>query len=579
MLWKDAGQAILHSLGRYLAIIALIALGTFSYVGLKMAGPDMRTTGRDFFTAHHIADLTVTANIGLDTQDKQSISNFYGIKSAEYGYFQDTTVKGTNTTLRIFSAPKQLSSYAVIKGRLPRKQNEIALSYLLANNFKLNQQIQLQQASYLKKRNFKIVGFVKSSEYLDKKQIGQTKLGNGQLTGIAVADITAFNSPVHQICRLTFKNTSGLSPFSKSYRNRSYHNRQRLQKKLDRLAKAKAIKLQRAMQLQNLNRQFAYPHYTVSSREDNLGYATYRADSEKVEILASVFPVFLYAVAALVCLSTMTRFVEEERIKIGTLKALGYSNAAVGLKFTLYSTSAALLGVLLGACLGYTFLPSMIIKAYLSNSTLGTNFELNFAWRPLLISLAVALGSTTIVTWLTLSTTLRQRPAALLLPKPPKNGARILLERITHLWKRLSFSAKVTARNAVRYKSRMLMTILGVAGCTGLLVMGFGIRDSLQGIGQIQYNQIEKNDLIALQQPAASQSQTHALQSFLKGSAIKNSLPIHYEQLSKHQSKTGATQAVTMIVPQKPQDLRQFINLRQRSNHQQLTLPKNGAVI
>lgn len=182
------------------------------------------------------------------------------------------------------------------------------------------------------------------------------------------------------------------------------------------------------------------------------------------------------------------RFVEEERTNIGTFKALGYGNGSIAIKFLLYSTSAAILG----ASLVYTFLPNLIIKAYLASPTLGSDYQLNFAWGPLLISLIIALLATTAVSMLTLYQTLREKPVALLLPKPPKNGSRILLEHIPWLWKHMSFSAKVTARNIFRYKSRMLMTILGVAGCTGLLVMGFGIRDSLQGIGNIQYSAVQK---------------------------------------------------------------------------------------
>nr|WP_238144895.1 ABC transporter permease [Lactobacillus helveticus] len=129
-----------------------------------------------------------------------------------------------------------------------------------------------------------------------------------------------------------------------------------------------------------------YPSYTISSREESQGYSSYRADSERVEVLANVFPVFLFAVAALVSLTTIRRFVEEERTNIGTFKALGYGNGSIAIKFLLYSTSAAILG----ASLGYTFLPNLIIKAYLASSTLGSDYQLSFAWGPLLISLIIA---------------------------------------------------------------------------------------------------------------------------------------------------------------------------------------------
>lgn len=603
IFFKDAFQAITHSLGRYIAIILLIGLGTFAFVGLKMTGPDMRATGSDFFRAHHLADVTVTSNYGLNKKDRQTIRNLSYVKKAHFGYLQDSTIKGTKETIRIFSNSPHISSYELIAGHFPKGGNEIALSYLLDSKFHLGQKITLQHSKYLKHKTFKIVGFVKSSEYLDKSQIGQTTIGNGQLTGIAVAARSAFNAPLPEIGRVLFKNTAGLSLFSIKYRNHAYHDQVRLQKVLDKRRKDKWRSFRKTAQakvkqkvmarikkspfpidprmvkIPKVKLKIAYPKYTVSSREDNVGYATYRADSQRVEILANVFPVFLYAVAALVCLSTMARFVEEERINIGTMKALGYSNLAVSLKFILYSTSAALLGVILGGALGYTFLPNMIIKAYLASSTLGRSYEINFVWWPVLICLVVALLSTTLVTILTLAQTLHERPAALLLPKPPKNGSRILLEHIKPLWNHMSFSAKVTARNIFRYKSRMLMTILGVAGCTGLLVMGFGIRDSLKGISDIQYGQVQKNDFITLENDHVNKKMRHKINKLLKTSAIKLYAPIHYEQLSKHISSTGATENVMLIAPKDKNDLRQFINLRQRTDHKKLDLPNDGVVI
>ena len=324
---------------------------------------------------------------------------------------------------------------------------------------------------------------------MDKNQIGQTNIGNGRLTEIAVTTPSAFASPVYQVSRVTFKNTQNLSPFSVTYRNRVYHDQGKLQTAL------------------NKN----------------------RADSECVEVLANVFPGFLFAVAAFVSWTTMMRFVKEERTNIGTLKALGYSNGAIAIKFLLYSTSAAILDVIWGISFGYTFLPDLIIKAYLASSKLGTGYEINFAWGPLLISLLVALISTTVISIFTLHQTLREQPSALLLPKPPKNGSRILLEHWSWLWNHMSFSAKVTARNIFRYKSRMLMTIIGVAGCTGLLVMGFGIRDSLQGIGGIQYSDIQKNDVIALRSSNVTKKEQNKLDNLLKEKNIKQSNAIQYQ--------------------------------------------------
>lgn len=546
ILWKDAFQAITHSLGRYIAIILLIGLGPFAFVGLKMAGPDMRATGNDFFTKHNLADVTVNSNYGLNSADRATIQNLPEVKEATFGYFQDVKVNSNQDTLRVFSQSNNLSSYELIKGHFPNNKNEIALSYLLKKKYHIGEKITFAKPGILKNKTYKITGFVKSSEFLDKTQFGQTNIGNGRLTGFAITTHNAFTSPVYQVSRVTFKNTANLSPFSVTYRNRVYRDQNKLQKALNKNRQNKYDKYvqlykkqyrkQAAEQL--LKRgipikpgqikvpknkiKIDYPTYTINSREESQGYSSYRADSERVEVLANVFPVFLFAVAALVSLTTMMRFVEEERTNIGTFKALGYSNTSIALKFLLYSTSAAILGVFIGASLGYTFLPNLIIKAYLASSTLGTDYQLNFAWGPLLISLLIALIATTGVSMLTLHQTLKERPSALLLPKPPKNGSRILLEHIPLLWNHMSFSAKITARNIFRYKSRMLMTIFGVAGCTGLLVMGFDIRDSLQGIGNIQYSDVQKNDVIALKNNTSLKKNKINLIICLKKKKLRN---------------------------------------------------------
>lgn len=603
ILWKDAFQVITHSLGRYIAIILLIGLGTFAFTGLKMAGPDMRATGIDFFNKHNLADVTVTSNYGINSTDQMTIRNLSEVKKATFGYFQDVKNKHNNDTLRVFSKSGDLSSYELISGHFPKNRNEIALSYLFKKKYRIGQKITFTKPGILKNKTFKIVGFVKASEFLDKNQIGQTNIGNGRLTGIAVTTPSAFASPVYQVSRVTFKNTQNLSPFSVTYRNRVYHDQDKLQTALN---KNRADKHQKYITMyknqyrkkaaeQMLKRgisvdpaqikvpknkiKIAYPSYTISGREESQGYASYRADSERVEVLANVFPVFLFAVAAFVSLTTMMHFVEEERTNIGTLKALGYSNGTIAIKFLLYSTSAAILGVILGASFGYTFLPDLIIKAYLASSTLGTGYEINFAWGPLLISLLVALISTTVISIFTLHQTLREQPSALLLPKPPKNGSRILLEHWSGLWNHMSFSAKVTARNIFRYKSRMLMTIIGVAGCTGLLVMGFGIRDSLQGIGGIQYSDIQKNDVIALRSSNVTKKEQNKLDNLLKEKDIKQSNAIQYQQLTKHIASSGSTENVMLMVPKSNKNFKKSINLRERQSKKKISLSNDGVVI
>lgn len=274
----------------------------------------------------------------------------------------------------------------------------------------------------------------------------------------------------------------------------------------------------------------------------------------------------------------MTRFVEEERIQIGTLKALGYSNADVAKKFALFSLLASSAGVALGAWGGFMVLPKIIFKAYAANSTL-SGFQIHFSWALLLTTWLIAILCTTGAALWALHRDLQAKPAALLLPKPPKGGSRILLERWHWLWNRLSFNYKVTMRNLFRYKSRALMTIFGVAGCTGLLVMGFGIRDSLSGISNIEYSRIIKYDLIAVQDSNSSAKQQRQLKDELNGKAVKGHTGIYFEQLTKKAGDDDATQSISLIVPNNEKNFKQYFAVKNRQTKKSLKLPQDGVII
>ena len=219
----------------------------------------------------------------------------------------------------------------------------------------------------------------------------------------------------------------------------------------------------------------------VFTRDDSSGYAEYKDNADRVDAVAAVFPVFFLLVAALVCVTTMTRMVEERRTEIGIFKALGYSNGTIISKYVTYSTIAGVLGCVIGAVAGLLTLPYIIFKAY------GMMYHMKamdpiIPWECIVAGFIAAVLCTSIVSWLTCRGELIQRPAALMRPKAPKAGKRNLLERITPLWKRLGFTSKVTIRNIFRYKARFFMTVIGVAGCTALVLTGFGLRDAISAI-------------------------------------------------------------------------------------------------
>lgn len=233
--------------------------------------------------------------------------------------------------------------------------------------------------------------------------------------------------------------------------------------------------------------------WIVLDRNSHYSYCDYGACADRMDGIAKVFPVFFFLVAALVCMTTMTRMVDEQRNEMGTLKALGYSKLQIASKYIIYALIASILGSILGCSLGMYLFPTVIFNAW---NTLYNIDQIKFLFQPGLILLASGsvTGITLLATLYSIYSELIEMPSQLMRPKAAKAGKKILLERITFIWKRLSFLQKVTARNIFRYKKRFFMTIIGIAGCSALLVAGFGINDSISDIVNQQYNVIYHYD-------------------------------------------------------------------------------------
>lgn len=267
------------------------------------------------------------------------------------------------------------------------------------------------------------------------------------------------------------------------------------------------------------------PAYSVSGRREGLtsqGYRVYMVIEGIVAKLADIFPIFLYFVAALVTFSTMGRMVDEERTNSGTLKALGYGNADVMLKFTVYGFAASTLGTCIGVLAGHTLLPLIVAHAYSAGFTMP---DIMLKFHPWITMAAFALAwiSAVVPAWLAASKELREKPASLLLPKPPAKGSKILLEHFPPLWNRLNFTHKVTARNIFRYKTRMFMTIFDVCGAVSLLTAGLAVQSSIGQIGNRQFEGLIHYDLIV-----AEESDTNSAQRTIKVAGISEMYIGHF---------------------------------------------------
>ena len=323
------------------------------------------------------------------------------------------------------------------------------------------------------------------------------------------------------------------------------------------------------------------PAYSVSGRREGLtsqGYRVYMVIEGIVAKLADIFPIFLYFVAALVTFSTMGRMVDEERTNSGTLKALGYGNADVMLKFTVYGFAASTLGTCIGVLAGHTLLPLIVAHAYSAGFTMP---DIMLKFHPWITMAAFALAwiSAVVPAWLAASKELREKPASLLLPKPPAKGSKILLEHFPPLWNRLNFTHKVTARNIFRYKTRMFMTIFGVCGAVSLLTAGLAVQSSIGQIGNRQFEGLIHYDLIVAEESDTNSAQREKIATTLKGKTVQSSTAVRYEELSKTAGKENDKQSITLLATDDAYNFNEYLTLRDRKTHQPQILVNNGAVI
>lgn len=628
--WKDVRKSFSSSKGRVISIASLMALGSFALVGLKVTTPDMQHTATNYFTKHHTADLTLTGSYGLNQSDQDLLNQVSSEANIEYGYFKDVVLKNSFDAFRLYSKPKDISTYEVVKGKLPNKQGEIALSSVYQDKYKIGDKIDFSEKKadngkdVLKEHSFTITGFVQSSEILSSVDLGPSNAGSGELKGYAVVPESSFDSDVYMIARLAYKDVSTANPYTQDYADKISKHKDELKKlvkdqpakRLEELKASPQAEInQQTSQLQTaeteLNKKveqskasgqdknplvqeqltqaqekvnsIAEPSYDVYTRSEapwSQGYVSYETNASAFRNLSNIFPVILYFIAALVTFVTMGRFVEEERIKAGTFKALGYQNKDIIRKFLIYGFLTSMIGTTIGVATGHILLPSIIYSGF-KKSILIAPIELHFYPFKTVLAIILALLSAVLPAFVVAKRELGEKPAQLLLPKPPTSGSKILLERISPLWKRMSFTQKVTARNIFRYKQRMFMTIFGVCGSIALLFAGLGIRSSIGDLNTRQFPNIIRYDMIVANKNNLNEQEKENLQQLINKNNVKEHLSIHYETLSKDVGSHNDSQDITTLVIQDKDKntLQNFIKLDDRKTGQKLDLTDKGIII
>lgn len=327
-------------------------------------------------------------------------------------------------------------------------------------------------------------------------------------------------------------------------------------------------------------RDIDFGEWYIQTRDDSPGYTSYGEDANRINNVSVIFPVFFLIVAVLVSFTTMTRMVEEQRMEIGTLKALGYSYGAIASKYTIYATLASVVGCMVGAVVGINFLPRFIIDAY-SMLYQMPEVRIDVPWRLVIASFVVALICTVGAALYICMRELREEPSELMRPKAPKLGKRILLERVGFVWKRMGFISKVTARNIFRYKARFLMTVIGISGCTALILAGFGLHDSIFSIIPKQYNEISLYDaMVTLNEEGTNEELAGFMTKFCSDDQVESAMLGRMGRVTVSKAENNAGQEVYLVVPENTEQMKDYLSLQHRTGQQEkLDLSDEGAVI
>ncbi|MCX7657570.1 MAG: ABC transporter permease [Oscillospiraceae bacterium] len=323
------------------------------------------------------------------------------------------------------------------------------------------------------------------------------------------------------------------------------------------------------------------PEWHIFERDDNSGYADFKGAIDRTSGIASLLPIFFFAIAALVCLTTMTRMVDEQRTQIGTLKALGYKNCAIAFKYLFYAASASITGSILGCLIGFNLIPSVIFAAYkmlYAIPEMKGRFYFSIAFSASFFAVTV----TVVATLVTCVASLKTVPSELMRPQAPKAGKKILLERISFLWNKLKFTQKVTVRNLFRYKKRFWMTTLGVACCSGMLVAGLGLRDSIATqVLQKQFGEILKYDLSVQCRDGISSGEISEAENFLQGVSSGASFAETFSKnITAENEKQGNEEIdCVLMVPMESEKFSSYFVLKDYKTSMPLNFSSDGAIV
>ena len=612
---RDILREISKTKSKFISIMIIMFLGVFIFVGLKETSPAMVNTYNKYIERHKMYDLRVSHNFGINEEDMKIINSLDNVDLSESYFIKKLQIANSNEFVNIESLPEKLVLPKLTEGALPNDDREIALVESLQGSYKIGDEISFtsdkSESNTLKQYNFRVVGFVQGADHIE---VSNNNLANKDYFGYVKRDVFKFENVSGVNIKLkdinykysdkdyvTEVNKTRDSLIEKLKTQQKIDEKNYLDKNNKKLNENEKVinqaqeqlnsvktKLELLKnvdnksyneQLEKLNKaqkeiddnrkqlsigeaslsEESYPRFSVENIRGLKNYAQFIDSASSLTFVANVFSIFLFVVSILVSLTTLTRMIDENRINIGTLKSLGYSNYQISKKYFVYGGLSTLIGTILGIIGAYLVIVPIIYNSYARFFTFNTP-EIVYTPSILIATFVISLGCISLAIYIPLRKNLKEKSAYLLRPKAPSGGSRIFLEKISFIWSRLSFLRKVTFRNIFRYKIRMLMTIFGVAGCLTLMFIGFGIRYGVINISNEQFKVINKVDIAATYNPYIDNKSVEKLQKEIDNNKnVKASSKVNI-QLATFESNNEIVDSAQLITVNKD-DYKDYITL------------------
>lgn len=659
-VFKDFIRNIKGSLGRFFAIMAIVAIGVAFFAGVTASSGDMKHSSDSYYDEYNMNDIRILSSIGFTSQDIEAVSKVYGVKAVYKTNTHDVLVDydGRENVAHISGIPvgkasdddSYINQLRIKEGRLPQNDKECVVKYEdTRKSMQVGDVISFKSGTEddindtFKDTEYTVVGIVYTPCYVSY-DLGSSGIGNGHINYCIYVGDDEFKNNYYTECYAVIDGAKDMDTYSDEYKKlidkyaddiKSISKERldiRKQTVIDEYTKAKADKKEELLETIKKNvedsiteqYQAYYPGMDVSSmiapyvktayekavaqfdfdavnaeydkkmnetladsdswewyvltRESSYSFRDYESSANRMKAIATVFPLFFIIVAGLVCLTTMTRMVEEERGLIGTYKALGYGKATIALKYVIYAFLASLTGAVIGCAAGLRLFPYIIYESW---NIIYQMPAIKYASHTILSVVAVAslILVTLIATLYSCYNELSEVPSALMRPKAPKNGKKILLEH-TFIWKHLSFTKKVTMRNIFLYKKRFFMTVIGIAGCGALITAGFGIKDSVQSIIDNQYGQIIHYDNILVFNKNADSDARNNLSDKISSDEYYKSSLMDYAYTAEVKIPGSADDYSTEItVVNDTSAYMDYVTFRTRRSKKTIELDDSGVII